>query len=87
MAIKQDIRLGGSYSNGEFGNRWVVRQIISITPAADELESASVTFKVLVGPGRRSKGSCAMVEFEKWARHEVVRNENSWGRADVGGDT
>ncbi|TCV82563.1 hypothetical protein [Sulfurirhabdus autotrophica] len=86
MAIKLDIRLGGSYSNGEFGNRWVVRQIISITTARDEIESESVTFKVLVGPGRRSKGSCTLVEFEKWARHEVVRNENSWGRVEVESD-
>lgn len=86
MAMMLDIRLGGSYSNGEFGNHWVVRQVISITPAGAESEFESVTFKVLVGSGRRSRGSCDMAEFVKWARHEVVRNENSWGRVDVESD-
>jgi len=77
---KPEIKLGSAYSNGDFGNRWVVRQVLAVTPMGDGVEFETVTFKVLVGPGRRSKSSCTMEEFVHWVRHEVVRNENSWER-------
>lgn len=77
------IKLGSAYSNGEFGNRWVVRQVTAVAPASAEIGCDLVTFKILVGLGRRSTASCSMAEFVKWARHEVVRNENSWERIHV----
>lgn len=77
------IKLGSAYSNGEFGNRWVVRQVTAVVLACEENEFDRVTFKILVGLGRRSTASCSMAEFVKWARHEVVRNENSWERIHV----
>ena len=80
---KQVIKLGGAYSNGEFGNRWVVRQVIAVMPVNAENDCERVTFKILVGLGRRSTSSCSMAEFVKWARYEVVRNENSWERIQV----
>lgn len=67
------IRLGGCYSNGVFGKYWSVRQVV-----AKDVEM--VTYKVLVGPGRRRTGSCSHDEFMSWARYEVARNENSWER-------
>ena len=77
---KPKIKPGCAYSNGDFGNRWVVRQVLAVNLPGDGIEYESVTFKVLVGQGRRSKGSCSMEEFVQWVRHEVVRNENSWER-------
>lgn len=69
------IRLGGYYSNGVFGKHWSVRQVVA-------KDVGAVTYKVLVGPGRRCTGSCSHDEFMDWARYEVTRNENSWERVD-----
>lgn len=79
---KPEIKSGSAYSNGDFGKHWVVRQILHIEPSADSADLDSITFKVLVGPGRRARHSCSRAEFQCWMRYEVVRNENSWGRAD-----
>lgn len=79
---KPEIRLGAAYSNGDFGKHWVVRQILHIEVSSDAVELDNITFKVLVGPGRRSRLSCTRGEFARWMRYEVVRNENSWERAD-----
>jgi len=79
---KLEIKLGATYSNGDFGKHWAVRQILQIEGVANSVEQDQVTFKVLVGPGRRSRGSCTRIEFLQWVRYEVVRNENSWERAD-----
>jgi CBS domain-containing membrane protein len=72
------LRIGGYYSNGDFGNRWAVRQVVRIAagPAGDE----QVRYKVVVGPGRRQEGSCEHSEFTGWAKYEVTRNESSWER-------
>jgi hypothetical protein len=79
-----EIKLGAAYSNGEFGNRWSVRQVLSIAQPDKESAKEVVTFKVLVGPGRRTAHSCSRIEFVSWARHEVVRNENVWDRVEKG---
>jgi CBS domain-containing membrane protein len=79
---KPEIKLGSAYSNGDFGKHWVVRQILHIEYSAGSADLDNITFKVLVGPGRRAKHSCSRSEFQIWMRYEVVRNENSWERAD-----
>lgn len=79
---KPEIKLGAAYSNGDFGKHWAVRQILHIDASDESVEQDSITFKVLVGPGRRSRLSCSRAEFLRWMRYEVVRNENSWERAD-----
>lgn len=79
---KPEIKLGAAYSNGDFGKHWVVRQVSHIEVSPDAVELDNITFKVLVGPGRRSRLSCTRGEFLRWMRYEVVRNENSWERAD-----
>ncbi|MDD3516893.1 MAG: hypothetical protein PHQ14_00985 [Chromatiales bacterium] len=65
---------GRCYSNGLYGNHWVVRQVDRV------VDGAMVDFRVVVGAGRRSRGTCSVEEFLRWAQHEVCRNENSWQR-------
>ena len=69
---KLQIKLGATYSNGNFGRHWAVRQVLAL--GADD----SVSYKVLVGEGRRNRGVSSREEFLRWARYEVVRDENSW---------
>lgn len=77
---KPEIKPGGAYSNGEFGNRWSLRQVIAIEPGPGLPDQDLVLFKVLAGTGRRARLTCTRAEFMRWARYEVVRNENSWER-------
>lgn len=72
--VKLVLSSGACYSNGNFGKHWAVRQIVAISDTGD------VSFKVLVGQGRRRTVSCSSKEFLDWARYEVVRDENSWIR-------
>ena len=72
------IRIHGTYSNGDFGSHWTVRQVLTITECSNH--GHTVTYKVLVGPHRRRQFTCPFSEFARWARYEVVRNENSWER-------
>lgn len=81
---KPEIRQGATYSNGDFGSHWAVRQVLSLSPATGGT-GWEVTFKVLVGPGRRGRFSCTHEEFVRWVRYEVVRNENSWERVLIDG--
>ena len=60
-----------------------VRQVTAVLLASEENRADLVAFKRLVGLGRRSAASGSMADFVKWARHEVVRNENSWERIHV----
>ncbi len=76
MATTHEIRIGGCYSNGDFGRRWVVRQVLGFK------SGQRLRYKVLVGDERRKTFECATDEFVEWARYEVVRNENSWERVD-----
>jgi len=78
-----EIKLGATYSNGEFGKRWAVWQVLEIRPCDDEPELECVICKVLVGSHRRAKIACTRAEFARWARYEVVRNENVWERIDT----
>lgn len=81
---KPEIRAGAAYSNGEFGNRWAVRQVIAIEPCPQAQAHDRVEFKVLAGKDRRARLNCTRAEFARWARYRVVRNENSWERAEDG---
>lgn len=67
------LRLGGYYSNGNFGRRWSIRQVVA-------LESGVVHYKVVVGEGRRKRFCCPEAEFSAEYRYEVERDENSWIR-------
>ncbi|OOZ42153.1 hypothetical protein BOW53_00820 [Solemya pervernicosa gill symbiont] len=79
-----EIEIGAFYSNGDFGKRWMVRQVLAIDSSLCEVsgdEERSVQFKILVGENRRKSFVVSDEEFANWARYEVVRNENSWERA------
>ena len=69
-----EIKTGSFYTNGQYGDHWSVRQVVD----ADE----QVTYKVVVGKGRRTRATCTRDEFARWAQAEVFRNENSWFRVD-----
>ena len=73
------IRLGHYYSNGRYGDRWSVRQVIDESGEKDPAKSL-VIYKTVAGKDRRQTGSCARVEFARWAKYEVVRQENTWLR-------
>jgi CBS domain-containing membrane protein len=76
---KTGIRVGAVYSNGNFGNHWAVRQVLARNVDCPAVGAADcIRYKVLVGPGRRNQGICSAEEFLRWARYEVVRDENSW---------
>lgn len=76
---KSAIRVGAVYSNGNFGNHWGVRQVLAQNVDCPSIGVQDcIRYKVLVGPGRRSQAVCSREEFVRWARYEVVRDENSW---------
>jgi len=75
------IKLDHYYSNGLFGKMWQVRHIIDESVHTDPTKD-KVIYKIMAGPGRRITGTCTREEFAAWARNEVLRNENSWHRAD-----
>lgn len=68
------IVLGGCYSNGRFGADWEVREITAIHAAPRH----RVEFSVVAGANRRHCGSSSLATFQRWAAHQVVRDENSW---------
>lgn len=73
------IKLGRYYSNGEYGNKWSVRQII------DESESRAgqadqIIYRTVAGKNRRSTATMTRQAFADWAKYAVYLNENSWQR-------
>lgn len=74
------IQLGKSYSNGDYGDDWSVRQVIdeSTQPGRDQ-----IIYRVVAGKNRRSTGVCTREEFANWARYQVFRNESSWQRVEA----
>jgi len=78
----ESIGLGRYYSNGEYGDDWQVRYVVDESPHVDP-EKDSVIFKIVAGQGRRASGVSTRAGFARWARHEVVRNENSWQRIEA----
>jgi CBS-domain-containing membrane protein len=71
------IKVGHYYSNGEYGEKWSIRQVVSDLPNLEH-EKDIVVYKVVAGQGRRNSGDCTRGEFASWAKYEVVLEENSW---------
>ncbi|MCB1738147.1 MAG: HPP family protein [Gammaproteobacteria bacterium] len=72
------VEAGHIYSNGEFGERWQVREVLEIGGDGDQEQ---VIFKVLAGPERYSTGVMTRTCFARWARHEVVyEGDIGWRR-------
>jgi hypothetical protein len=72
------IKPGVFYSNGAFGAEWQVREVLEIIATGDGREL--VSYRPLAGHGRKTVGKCGLMEFSRWARYRVERNENSWQR-------
>lgn len=73
--------IGACYSNGNFGRHWAVRQVLARFPCAHSGDDC-VEYRVMVGDGRRKRFTTTVEAFRTWMSHEVVRNENSWERAE-----
>lgn len=71
------IKLNSYYSNGQYGHQWIVRQVIAELGDTDAGQDL-ITYKIIVGEGRRTTQNCTREEFAQWARYEVIRDENSW---------
>jgi hypothetical protein len=81
MKLEQ-IKLGCCYSNGAFGNKWSVWQVVEIQVPEevfdDEVEQ--VRYKILVGENRRKYKILSIDEFASKVKYEVTLIENSWQR-------
>ena len=76
---KHSIKVGATYSNGDFYHHWEVRQVLARGLSCEPDEAPEcVRYKVLAGQRRRQNFVCSTGEFAAWARHEVLRDENSW---------
>ncbi len=79
LLTSHHIKLGHTYSNGEYGHDWSVRQVVDESdkkrPGQDQ-----IIYKVVAGKDRRSSGTLSRDEFTQWAQYEVYLNENSWQR-------
>jgi len=78
---QDEIVVGAYYSNGEYGDAWSVRQIVDESRSG-EAEKDIVVYKVMAGQNRRSSGYTTRSEFMKWAKHQVIRDEENWKRLE-----
>ena len=77
----QELEHGHYYSNGAYGDLWSVRQIVDWAETDDAGEEKLI-YKVVAGADRRNSGVMTKNEFSRWAKHEVVRDENNWRTVD-----
>lgn len=77
----QELKPGHYYSNGEYGELWSVRQIIDWTEDTNSGDEKLI-YKIVAGTNRRNTGVMTKNEFSRWARHEVMRDEENWRRVD-----
>ena len=77
----QELKHGHYYSNDEHGDLWSVRQIVDWAETEDSGEEKLI-YKVIAGADRRNSAVISKNEFARWARHEVIRDENNWRRVE-----
>ena len=85
-AVQRNLYLGQIvlrhyYSNGEYDQDWSVRQIVDESPNPDP-DKDMIVYKVVAGSGLRSSGVERRVDFARWARHELERDDENWRRVD-----
>jgi hypothetical protein len=78
----EEIRIGGCYSNGDFGRRWCVWQVVDITSSDGDAPDETVRFRIVVGENRRKYRILNRTEFANQVRYEVTLVENTWQRLD-----
>ena len=71
------IVLGGIYSNGGYGGEWSVRQIVDESADGD-----SVIYKTIAGRESRRSGTASRLEFARWAKYRVNRDDENWKRVE-----
>jgi hypothetical protein len=76
------IRLGASFSNGEFGQKWLVWQVVDIQQQDQLANNDLIRYRVVVGTGRRKYFVSTRAEFAAQVKYEVQLVENSWQRID-----
>ena len=83
----KDLVPGKYYSNGAYGDAWAVRQIIDWdyenNTGINLPEEEQLIYKVVAGNNRRNTGVMTKKEFARWARHEVIRDEENWRRVGL----
>lgn len=72
-----EIQVGQFYSNGRYGERWAVRQVI------DEYQDSErgkdiVVYKVVAGHAKGHSGTASRGAFAVWAKQQVERHESDW---------
>ncbi len=85
MAVRvSSIRQGACYSNGEFGAKWNVWQVVEITVDSCEDEALCerdiIRFRILVGKNRRKYLTMTREDFASKVRYEVELVETTWHR-------
>jgi len=70
-----DIKLGHYYLHGKNSDTGVVRRVID---ESDNESNDMVIYKIITGPDRQQTGSVTRANFAKWAKHEVVFENNQW---------
>ena len=73
------LQLGHYYSNGKYGDLWSVRRIVdwAVEPGSSDRR---LIYKVVAGADRRTSGVDSVSSFARWARYEVIRDEDNWRR-------
>lgn len=67
-----EIKPGHFYLHGKNNVKGVVRQVISIS------DSGQVSYNNLCGPEEGTTASMPVESFARWAKHEVIKNEDGW---------
>ena len=83
-----ELKHGHYYSNGEYGDIWSVRQIVDWAEtegSPKETGEEKLIYKTIAGADRRNSGVMTKNEFSRWAKHEVIRDEDNWRRVDESG--
>ena len=84
-----ELKHGHYYSNGEYGDLWSVRQIVDWAEnegSAEATGEEKLIYKVTAGADRRNSGVISKNEFSRWAKHEVIRDEDNWRRVNESTD-
>jgi CBS domain-containing membrane protein len=72
---KSDIKLGFYYLHGKDADTGVVRRVID---ESDDKNNDMVIYKIITGPDRQQTATTTREKFAKWAKHEVVFENNQW---------
>ncbi len=71
----EDIKLGHYYLHGKNTGTGVVRRVID---ESDDKNNDMVIYKIITGSDRQKTASTTRENFAKWAKYEVVFENNQW---------